>query len=800
MTLDANSRLGGYTIVGLLGAGGMGEVYRARDVRLGREVALKILPADIATDRERRARFELEARAVAALNHPNIVTLYSLEDAGDALFITLELVDGETLAGVSARARLAVPALLRVAVAVADAVGCAHERGILHRDLKPANIMLGRDGRVKVLDFGLAKLKEAVVDSAIVTAAATVTRMGPETDRHTVVGTPDYMSPEQAENRRVDERSDIFSLGVVLYELASGERPFKGPSPLAVMSAILRDTPRSVCDLDPALPPALADVGSVCDLDPALPPALADVVRRCLCKDPAERYQTARALRDDLAALLEQVEPGHTPAPVPVAARTAPARRSVAVLPFRNLSTDPENEFFADGITEDLIAQLSKMRSVKVISRTSAMQFKNHQLPLRTIAETLGVATVVEGSVRKSGNRVRIVAELIDAETDEHLWAETYNRELIDIFDIQADVAMQIAESLKAELTPSERVRIGAPAPVNLEAYQIFLKGRQCLLRYTEAGFDAALGLFQRAVELDPGLALAHDGIALVYLIRGGGHGTGALRPREAYERARRANTLALQADPLCGDAHGTLGMIQTWADYAWPVAEESFRRGLDLSPGSAFMLDAFGLMLAAQERYDEAIAVQRHARELDPLASVIMSDLTTTYLRAGRLDEAVNDAMRLIDLDPAFPYGHSTLGWARMLKGDTSAGLDALRAAASLSPGNTLFVAQLGEALGLAGRRDEALEILATLEQLARERYVTPYHFAYVLTGIGENERALDVLEEAVEERAGAAYGIKGSFLFTTLRDHPRFKALLPRMNLDDRYRSGGVRFPKPR
>ena len=779
MGITEGSRLGGYDILAPLGAGGMGVVYRARDVRLGREVALKILPADVAADAERRARFEREARVVAAFSHPHIVTLYSLEEAEGALFITLELVEGETLAAAAARERMRVPAILLVGVAVADAVSCAHERGVLHRDLKPANIMLTADGRVKVLDFGLAKLREAA--GVVSQDQGATTRLDPATDRHVVLGTPDYMSPEQAENRPLDGRSDIFSLGIILYELAAGERPFKGTSVLSVMTSILRDTPRPVADLNSALPPALAES-----------------IRRCLCKDPALRYQGAGELRDDLAAIHKQFDSRATgAAAAPVSAPEAPSRRSVAVLPFLNLSADPENEFFADGITEDLIAQLSKVRALKVISRTSAMQFKKREMSLGKIAAILGVATVVEGSVRKAGNRVRIIAELIDAASDEHLWAETYNRELTDIFEIQADVALQIAEALKAELSPSERARIEAPAMVNIEAYQLYLKGRQCLNRFTQEQIREALDYLQRAVAIEPRYALAYDSIAWVYLIQAVGHGAAALPPREAHDRARQAVGLALQSDPLCGAAHGTLGAILCWADFDWRGAEESFRRGLELTPGSAFLLDTFGLVLAAQERYDEAIAVQRRAQELDPLAPVFTSDLATTYLRAGRTDEAMREARRLVDIDRSFPNGHATLGWAHMLKGQTTEGIEEIRQALSLSPGNTLYLAQFGEALGLAGRREEALAVLEQLEQIARERYVMPYHFAYIHTGLGEDDKAMDVLERAAEERAGGIYGIKGSFLFTTLRPHPRFKALLRRMNLDEQFRSRGVQFP---
>jgi serine/threonine protein kinase/tetratricopeptide (TPR) repeat protein len=767
--------LGPYEVLEKLGEGGMGEVFKARDTRLGREVALKILPADVARDAERRARFEREARAVAALTHPHIVTLYSLEEAGGMLFITLELVEGETVAALIAQGRMPLRDVLRVASAVADAVGYAHGRGILHRDLKPANLMLTRDGRVKVLDFGLAKLKEP--PGGADRSASAVTRLEPLTDRQVVLGTPEYMSPEQAESGTLDHRSDIFSLGVVLYELTTGERPFKGSSAMSVITAVLRDTPRPVTDLDPLAPPALAEI-----------------VRRCLAKDPALRYQTAHDLRDDLDALRQQVDTRATPVGSAVATPATPARRSVAVLPFLNLSADPENEFFADGITEDVIAQLSKVRALKVISRTSAMQFKKRGQSLGEIAAKLGVATLVEGSVRKSGTRVRIVADLVDAATDEHLWAETYDRQLTDVFEIQSDVALRIADALRAELTPAERARIEGPAPVNPEAYQLFLKGRQCLNRYTEVELRRAIEYFERAIALEERYAPAYDQMGLAYVILALGHGAGAVRPREAHSRARQAVARALEIDPHCGDAYGTRGALAFMADYDWSGAEQSLRHGLELNPGNALMLDLYGLLLGAQERYDEAIAAQRRARELDPLAPVHTSDLTTALLRAGRYDEALREARRLVEMEPAFPLAHSTLGWTYLLRGQPAEGLAELQAAVSLSPANTVFLAQLGEAYGLQGDRARALDVLAQLQQMAGERYVMPYHFAYVYTGLGEHDKAIDLLEEAVDERAGGAYGIKGSFLFTALRAHPRFKALLRKINLDDRYRTGSA------
>jgi serine/threonine protein kinase/Tfp pilus assembly protein PilF len=759
--------LGRYRILRPLGSGGMGEVFLARDSALERDVALKRLPPGVAADPTRRARFEREARAVAALDHPNIVIVFSVEEADGVPFFTMQYVEGRTLGEVIPPDGLPLADFLSLAVPLADAASAAHARGILHRDLKPGNVMVTPEGRVKVLDFGLAQVAQPASPGSLTATASHLTGEG-----H-IVGTVAYMSPEQVEGRPLDARSDIFSLGVIFYELLTGRSPFTGNSAPALVAAILRDTP----------PP-------VAGLRPDLPPALDAIVHRCLAKDPRSRYQAAASLRDDLDALRQQGEAGPSrQAPSRTEAAVTPARRSVAVLPFLNLSSDPENEFFADGITEDVIAQLSKVRSIKVISRTSAMQFKKREHSLKEIAAKLGVATLVEGSVRRAGLRVRIVAEMIDASTDEQLWAETYDRDLTDIFAIQSDVALSIAGALNAELSPSERTRVERPAAIAVEAYESYLKGRHAMQRLTEPDLRAALGFFERAVAAEPRYAPAHESIAWVYMILGMGHGAGSLKPHEAHAKARDAALRALEADPSYGPGHAMLGGLRFMVDYDWSGGEDSLRRGLELTPNSAFMLDVYGLLLSAQVRFDDAIEVQRRGRELDPLSTIQASDLATTLLRAGRYDEAVREARQLIEYDAAYPLGHSTLGWGRLLGGHPDEGLSELRAAVALSPGNTLLLAQLGQALGWMGKKEEALEVLARLERMTGERYVTPYHFAYVYTGLGEDDRALGVLESAVADRSGGAYGIKGSFLFVTLREHPRFKALLRSMNLDDRY-----------
>lgn len=463
-----------------------------------------------------------------------------------------------------------------------------------------------------------------------------------------------------------------------------------------------------------------------------------------------------------------------------------PDGRSVAVLPFLNLNPDPETQWFSDGITDDIITQLSRIAGLKVISRTSVMRYRERtDVSLRRIGAELGVATVLEGSVRQIDHRVRVTAQLLDAATDRHLWAETYDRELTDIFAIQSDVALHIAAALETELSPRERTRIERNPTTNLQAYHLYLRGRHCLWRFTAEGIHHALRFFGDALRKDADFALAYVSVALSYIILAFGFGTGAMDPDDAYQHARHAAARAVAINADLGEAHAMSAFLKFVYDFDWSGAEDEFRRAIALYPGNADTYDFYGLLLSALERHDEAIQALRRAQELDPLAPVIASDLASKYLRAGRYTEARAEARRLIALEPDFPMAHSTLAWAHLLEGEWEDGLRALRRAAELSPGNTMFVAQLGQAYALAGRPDEARAILEQLEALSRHRYVSPYHLAYVHTGLGDRERAIELLEQAYREHAGGIYGVKGSFLFASLRSHPRMQRLLRAMNL---------------
>jgi TolB-like protein/Flp pilus assembly protein TadD len=455
---------------------------------------------------------------------------------------------------------------------------------------------------------------------------------------------------------------------------------------------------------------------------------------------------------------------------------------TVAVLPFANLSTDSENEFFADGMTEDVIAHLAKIRSLKVISRTSVMAFKKSSRSRREIGEKLGAATLLEGTVRRVGNRVRIVAQLVNAATDEHIWADTYDRDLTDIFAIQSDVALNIANALRAELSHDERTRVGRRPTYNFEAYELYLRGRNSFYRFTEEGFRRSLVDFHAAIVRDPSFALAWASIALTHAeicIEGFiGSSLG-----EMIRSAKAAAAQALAIDKDLAEAHGVSGLIRFVFDFDWPGAESEFQKAIELSPGSAEVHDHYSWLCTSLERYEDALREVRRARELDPI--LIQSDVATTLLRAGRINEALEEARRACRDEPGWPRCHSILGWTLIFHGDKAEGIASLEHAVALSPGTTLFLSQLGQACAVTGNVQRAREILQRLRDRAEREFVSPYHFAYVHTGLGEADAAIEWLENAFERRSGAIFGIKGSFLFRNLRSHHRFESLLRRMNL---------------
>ena len=725
-----------YVIEREIASGGMATVYLANDRRHSRTVAVKILRPELVSAIG-PDRFSREIEIAAHLSHPHILSLYDSGEADGSLFYVMPYIQGESLRQkIEREKQLPIDEAVTIARQVASALDYAHARRLVHRDIKPENVLL-HEGVPMVMDFGIALTQSASADDRLTLAGHTL-------------GTPHYMSPEQASGEvNLDARSDVYSLACVLFEMLTGAPPFTGPNAQAVIAKRFTDTAPSIRRFRPAIPEAVEAA-----------------IRKALARNPADRFPSCGAFADALA------RPVQRESPLP----------SVAVLPFLNLSPDPENEFFADGVTEDVIAQLSKIRGLKVISRTSVMRYKKREQGLREIADTLGVATLLDGSVRRAGNRVRIVAQLVDASSDQPLWSETYDRQLTDIFAIQSDVALRIAGALEAELSPEEKTRIKKQPTDDVQAYQFYLMGRHCLARWTNEGFVQAIKHYEQAIARDTNYALAYADLGYLYTEIGIGV-AGSLPPAEAFRKAKAAVAKALELDPELPDAHAVQAHLMMSCDYDWVGAEAEYQRAIELNPNSGVAYDSYGLMLSSLERYDEAIAAQERAHELDPVTHRM--DIATTYMRAGRFDEATRAITACLELDPHLALAHATQGWVYLLTGKPEQGIASLRYAVLLSPDSTLYRAQLGQALARTGETDEAREILRNLEALSAKQFVSPYHLAYVYTGLGEYDRAMDCLEQAYEARSGGIFGVKGSFLFASLREEPRFKALLRKMNL---------------
>ena len=630
----------------------MGEVYSATDPRLGRTVAVKVLPARLAADADALVRFEHEARTVAALNHPNIVTIHSVEEADGVHFMTMELVDGQSLERLLAEQTVSLDQFFEIIVPLADALAAAHGRGITHRDLKPANVMVTETGRVKVLDFGLAKLFGSDAE-----LAETVTRG--LTGDGLVLGTVPYMSPEQVEARTVDHRSDIFSLGVLMYELASGRRPFEGDSAAGLMSSILRDTPSSVSGLRAGIPASVERV-----------------IERCLAKAPAERYQTSAEVRDAVESAKRERESGGL-------AEAEDAEKSIAVLAFTNMSADPENEFFSDGISEEIINALGQIDGLRVAARTSAFSFKGKNVDLRDVAEQLGVATVLEGSVRKAGTRLRITTQLVNAADGYQLWSERYDRELEDVFELQDEIARTIAHRLEVALSGEQQSAIVEPATDSIEAYELYLKGRALL--YKRGGYiPQGLACFEQAVALDPGYALAWAGLA-------DAHGVMALYgfvpSEDGTRRAKEAAVQAVALDDGLAEAHSALGCALLF-DFDIAAAEREFERALTMNPNFVQGLAFYALLVLAmcRGRFDEALEHATRMRTVDPLSGYAAAIHGLVLITAGRHEEAVPHVLFAIERDPELFVGYWALQNSYSLSGRHAEAVAAGHAALAVS------------------------------------------------------------------------------------------------------------------
>lgn len=749
-----------YRILEPLGAGGMGEVYRARDTRLERDVAVKVLPARLADDPESRRRFELEARAVASLSHPNVLAIHDFGVEEGTAFAVTELLRGETLRDEMSRAGALPPARAAdVARQTAAGLAAAHDQAIVHRDLKPENLFVTADGPLKILDFGLAKTVAA--DHA--PGPAVTQDLSAATLPGTVLGTAAYMAPEQAHGGELDARTDLFALGVILYEMLAGTNPFRRETPLATLGSILHDHP-----------PRIETVAA------GVPAGLAQLVNECLEKDPERRPSSAREIlrRLESSGAIDRAASGAT--------RASDAIDSLAVLPFVNESGDADTDFLSDGLTDNLIDNLSQLPSLRVMARSTVFSYRDRSLAPQQIADALRVRAVLTGRLHRRGAELVVRAELVDASDGTRLWGGRFDRAATDLLHIEDEIAREISGKLRLRLSTEERSLLAKRHTESPGAYEAYLRGRHVWNQWkTPDGMRTAIGFFEKALELDPLFARAFAGLADGWNMLGN---IKALPPGEAYPRAKTAAQQGLAIDDAVAELHTSLGFVHRHWDWNWEAAERSYRRAIALNPGYPIAHRWYGHLLAGLGRHDEAIAESARAVELDPLSLLIRGALGDSYFYARRYDEAIALYRETLDMDPTFLAGHTDLARALELSGRWDEAIAEFRAAEALAPkGPPEPSSGLAHVYAAMGRREEALAIVGDLLELSKRRYVSPYGIGSIHACLGDAETALDWLEKAFAQHDQTLVWLKVHPRLDGLREHPRYRELLRKMGLDD-------------
>jgi serine/threonine-protein kinase len=732
-----------YRIIEQIGEGGMGVVYKAEDTKLSRSVALKFLPPELTAEAAAKERFLREAHAAAALDHPNICTTYEIDDIDGQTFIAMAYIDGQDLSDKIESGSLDVGEAVQIAIQAAEGLQEAHKKGIVHRDIKSANIMLSESGRVRVMDFGLAKLSGK-------------TRL---TKTATIMGTVNYMSPEQARGGVIDHRTDIWSLGVVLYEMLSGGMPpFDAESDAALLHNIIYEEPEPLAN-------HRKDV----------PPALLRIIKKMMYKDPADRYQDMGALIADLRSSRSE----------PAAIADVESVPSIAVLPFADMSPGKDQEYFCDGLSEELINALTQIKGMKVIARTSAFSFKGQNVDVRDIGSKLGVGTVLEGSLRKAGDKLRIMAQLIDVTDGRHIWSQRYDRELDDVFAIQDEITAAIVDRLKAELLGEEEAPIGKRKAVDMEAYDLYLKGMWYCGKRTAESLKEAMVYFEQAIEKDPNYAAAYAGLADSYIslpLYGG------IDPKTTYPKAREAALRALEIDDTLAQAHTALGMNQMLYDWDWKNAEKEYRRAIELNPGLSSAHNFYAIYLSYMSRFDEAIDEIERARDLDPLSPHINRNIANMLLLSGQHDRAIEQARVTIEMDPNFSGIHLILGLAYSHKSMFEEAMAEHEKERAVSPGMSFLIdCCIGIAYVRMGKKDEALEVLDTLLERAEQGYVPSYFLAMFYFTLENRDKGFEWLEQAYQERDSWIVHIKTNDAFEGVRSDPRFIEILRKMGFDE-------------
>src|SRR2546425_177801 len=838
MTLKPGTKLGRYEIRAKIGAGGMGEVYLAQDSKLDRKVALKILPTDVATHHDRMHRFEQEAKAASALNHPNIITIFEIEQVDSVNFIATEFIDGQTLRERLRSGPMSLGEVLEVAIQSASALSAAHDAGIVHRDMKPENLMLRRDGIVKVLDFGLAKLTDRPVATSVDTEA--LTRAQIKTEPGVVMGTAIYMSPEQARGLEVDARTDIFSLGILIYEMVAGRLPFEGSNQNEIVASIIGDK---------AVPPLARYTQEV-------PAELERIVAKAARKNRDERYQTIKDLLLDLRALKQELEftaklERSVPPQARVSSATAGAAESnatidqlaastveaskayptssaeyvisgikqhklvalvalvviaggiaglaaylharntevaiesIAVLPFTNQNRDPDSEYLSDGLTESIINSLTQLPNLKVIARSSVFRYKGKETDPIAAGKELGVRSVLTGRILQGGDILMIGTELLDVRDNKQLWGEQYHEKTSDLLSIQREIAKEITGNLRLKLSGPEQSRLAKHYTENPEAYQLYLKGRFYWNKRTEEGVRKGIEYFQQAIEKDPTYALAYTGIADCYSLETLHIDVGSLSPSEAAPKAKAAAMKALELDDTLAEAHTSLAFIKLNFDWDWTGAEREFKRAIELNPNYSNAHHWYSHYLMAMGRIEESLAESKRALELDPLSLITNVHLGWHYLNAHQYDLAIEQLSKALEMDPNFGVGHWYLGLADAQKERYSEAENELRKAKELLKDSLVVEADTGYVYAVSGKKDQALKVIDELKELSKRRYVSSYHVAMIYLALKEKDQAFEWLENAYRERSDLLVYLKVEPRLDSLRSDQRFADLVRRVGL---------------
>ena len=690
-----------YRITEKLGEGGMGVVYKAEDTKLERPVALKFLAAHAIEDPESKARFVREAKAAARLDHQNICPIHEIDETAGQTFLAMAYLEGHTVKEKIAERPLKLDQALDIAVQTAQGLQAAHEKHIVHRDIKSANLMLTPRGQVKIMDFGLAQLAER----------------SKLTETTTILGTPSYMSPEQAVGKKTDRRTDLWSMGVVLYEMVTGRLPFEGERQEAVLYGISNEEPEPVTALRAGLPMELEWI-----------------IGKALAKDRQERYQHAEDVLVDLRSLQRKLQSGPELRPASRASRTKETGPSIVVLPFQNRGRDEEDEYFADGVTEDVISTLGKLEGLRVIPRGSAFQFKGKRPALHELVQSLRVSHVLEGSVRHAGDRLRITVELIEAADGDQVWTERYDRVMADIFDIQDEISQAIAQALKAKLTSATPSPAGVRRTTNLDAYRLYLKGRQHFYAFSESGVRQAISCFEKALAHDPLYPEPHSGLADAYSVSG----IGFARPREVMPKAKAEALRALELDETIGEAHASLAVVQFSYDWDFAGAEQSFRRAIELDPAVPTSRTHFGYFLGLCGRSGEGVAQCRAAVDLDPLNPFVNRLLALALLFAGDYEAVLEYVRKTLEIEPSHFPARWEEAHAHYMLGRPDEALLAMEAAQTLAPQDVVTLALLGAYQAAAGRAEDALRTVQQLKAIRSQRHVGAFLISqpYLLTG----------------------------------------------------------------